>query len=152
VIEGMVALYEVFPYDFDLSVVHGGHRYLIEDCYCLEPGCDCGQFVAHVVDMSEASHERGIARRRPDASLPVSSGQSTRVPFARRLTSTLCSSSAWGKVRAMVGKAVVRPLEVRSANNMVPTGAADGPTRAPTVPTLRASLLRQYSTRREPGG
>lgn len=65
-VQGMVALHEVFPYDFDLTVVHGDRRYLIEDHYCLEPGCSCDQLAVHVVDLmeeAEVGHLRVAAHR-----------------------------------------------------------------------------------------
>jgi len=54
-IDGMVFFNEVFPYDFDLTVVHERHLYLADDQYCLQPACTCDEFATHFVDLSTES-------------------------------------------------------------------------------------------------
>jgi hypothetical protein len=54
-IDGMVFFNEVFPYDFDLTVIHERHLYLADDQYCLQPACTCDEFATHFVDLSTES-------------------------------------------------------------------------------------------------
>jgi hypothetical protein len=51
----MVFFSEVFPYDFDLTVVHERHLYLADDQYCLQPAFTCDEFATHFVDVSNQS-------------------------------------------------------------------------------------------------
>lgn len=67
--EWMCSFSDVFPYDFDLTVVHDRRLYLADDQYCLEPGCDCDEVSVSFVDVSQG---RGLGRarvsiRRPSA-------------------------------------------------------------------------------------
>ncbi len=61
-VDGMVFFNEVFPYDFDLVVVHEGHVYLAEDQYCLEPACTCDEFVAQFIDIPKGGKPIGHAK------------------------------------------------------------------------------------------
>jgi hypothetical protein len=54
-IDGMVFFSEVFPYDFDLTVVHERRLYLADDQYCLKPACTCDEFATHFLDVSNQS-------------------------------------------------------------------------------------------------
>jgi hypothetical protein len=54
-IDGMVFFSEVFPYEFDLTVVHERCVYLADDQYCLKPACTCDEFATHFVDLSNQS-------------------------------------------------------------------------------------------------
>jgi hypothetical protein len=54
-IDGMVFFSEVFPYDFDLTVIHERRLYLADDQYCLQPACTCEDFATHFVDVSSQS-------------------------------------------------------------------------------------------------
>jgi hypothetical protein len=51
-IDGMVFFSEVFPYEFDLTVVHDRYLYLADDQYCMQPACTCDEFATHFVDLS----------------------------------------------------------------------------------------------------
>ncbi len=42
-LDGLVYFNEVFPYDFDLTVVDDQRLYLADDRYCLEPRCTCDE-------------------------------------------------------------------------------------------------------------
>jgi hypothetical protein len=54
-IDGMVFFSEVFPYEFDLTVVHERCVYLAHDPYCMQPACTCDEFVTQFVDVSSRS-------------------------------------------------------------------------------------------------
>lgn len=51
-VDGMVYFHEVFPWSFDLTVVHDRRCYAIVDCYCLEPDCRCDSVAAQFIDLS----------------------------------------------------------------------------------------------------
>jgi hypothetical protein len=65
-IDGMVSFSEVFPYEFDLTVVHERRLYLADDQYCLEPACTCQDVAIYFVDVAAAKglgHARASVRR-----------------------------------------------------------------------------------------
>jgi hypothetical protein len=51
--EWMVSFWEVFPYDFDLTVAHEDRLYLADDQYCLEPACTCEELGVCFADTAE---------------------------------------------------------------------------------------------------
>jgi len=58
----MVPFHEVIPWDFDLTVVHDGRKYLVEDMYCLNPGCPCDNVAVEFVDLgTDAQEVYGVA-------------------------------------------------------------------------------------------
>jgi SEC-C motif len=61
-VDGLVSFCEVFPYDFDLTVVHDRHLYLADDQYCLEPACTCDEMVVYFVDVSQGGQGLGHVR------------------------------------------------------------------------------------------
>ncbi len=74
--DGMVSFCEMFPYDFDLTVVHDRQLYLGDDQYCLEPTCTCDEVVVQFVDASRdraIGHARASVRRLKHAELVGSS-------------------------------------------------------------------------------
>ena len=68
-VDGMISFSEVFPYDFDLTVVHERRIYLADDYYCLEPACTCDDVVVAFADVSRGvdsdalGHARASLRR-----------------------------------------------------------------------------------------
>jgi len=69
-VDWMVSFSEVFPYDFDLTVVHERHLYLADDQYCLQPACTCEEVGVYFVDVLREGEGLGRARasvRRPRA-------------------------------------------------------------------------------------
>lgn len=67
-IDWMVSFSEVFPYDFDLTVVHERRLYLADDQYCLQPACTCKEVLVHFVEAAQGGRALGHARasvRRP---------------------------------------------------------------------------------------
>ncbi|MDQ6926140.1 MAG: SEC-C metal-binding domain-containing protein [Candidatus Eremiobacteraeota bacterium] len=62
-VDAMIFFSEVFPYDFDLTVFHDGRGYLVEDQYCMKPGCSCDELVVQFIDVSsERGHSVGVVR------------------------------------------------------------------------------------------
>lgn len=51
-LEFMVPFSEVFPYDFDLGFAREGRPFLVDDLYCLRPGCRCDQVLLVLEDLS----------------------------------------------------------------------------------------------------
>jgi hypothetical protein len=58
----LLSFWEVFPYDFDLTVVHDEHLYLADDQYCVNPGCTCDDVVVQFIDTSREGENLGHAR------------------------------------------------------------------------------------------
>jgi hypothetical protein len=54
-VDGLVFFSEVFPWDFDLTVVHQRTPYLVEDMYCLKRRCSCDEIVAQFFNLSSTS-------------------------------------------------------------------------------------------------
>ncbi len=53
---------EVFPCDFDLTVVNDGRLFLADDLYCLQPACDCDEVVVSFIDVAKGGPELGHIR------------------------------------------------------------------------------------------
>jgi uncharacterized protein YchJ len=84
--DAMASFWEVFRYEFDLTVVHDRRRYLADDQYCLNPSCACDEAVVQFIDLSDGAHV-GHARasvRRPDAA-EIEGGSLVRALWSRLL-------------------------------------------------------------------
>lgn len=49
--EALVPFYEVIPWHYDLTVIHEGRKYLVEDMYCLNAGCRCDDVAVDFIDL-----------------------------------------------------------------------------------------------------
>jgi hypothetical protein len=69
-VEFLVPFYEVFPWDFDLTVVHDGRKFLATDSYCMNPTCACDELAVQFFDtlaaaatISSIGHVKASLRR-----------------------------------------------------------------------------------------
>ena len=99
-IDGMVFFSEVFPWDFDLTVILDRRMYLIDDQYCLEPACTCDEVSVQFIDVStettkqaqNVGHVQASVRRLGD---PKFHGQ----PIVPRLWSALLAEHGRTELR-----------------------------------------------------
>jgi hypothetical protein len=121
-VDGLVSFCEVFPYDFDLTVVHDRHLYLADDQYCLEPACTCDEMVVYFVDVSQGGqglgHVRASVRRLRAATIE-------RAPGIRPLWHALLKQRGhsplrerFKRMRAVAQNRACRRAEARSQRSL----------------------------------
>ncbi len=118
-LDGLVFFSEVFPYDFDLTVVDDdGTLYLAHDQYCLEPKCTCDEVDVQFINLSDdqqprrsLGHVRSHIRR-------IRAAQIDGAPATRRLWSALldqcghaCLRDRFSQMRKVARARTVAPFQ-----------------------------------------
>jgi hypothetical protein len=129
-IEFLVPLCDVFPWDFDLTVVHDGRKLLALDTYCMNPSCGCDDVTVQFFDTIAVGGERpnlghvkaSLRRlRSPDVHGPA---------VLRQLWSALLDQlgadrlrDRFKRMRGVAARQAVQPGRMPSRNGPCPCGS-----------------------------
>lgn len=140
----LVPFAKVFPWEFDLTVVHDHRKYLAVDHYCLEPRCTCDDVNVQFVDLmtsADPAPTLGIAK----ASLRSPKGASFDGKPLSASCGPRCSTSLVARSCAIDSSGCAKLQNVRSVCHQTrpherhPVPAAPGKS---TSGAVASSLLR----------